>query len=128
MNQPEHEVARKLLQHLDDGVARLEPAVRSRLQSARNAALSHYGEKPQSVLGLVWAGAAGHRTEQRFDTRHLLAGAALVLALAGIVWWQSNGNLGNALAEIDSSLLADELPVNAYLYKGFDSWLKRSSR
>jgi hypothetical protein len=32
------------------------------------------------------------------------------------------------LAEVDAGLLTDELPINAYLDKGFDSWLKRSSR
>lgn len=130
MNQPEHELARKLVQHLDDGVDRLEPGVRGRLLAARNAALSHYREKPQSVLGLTWAGtAAGRGSDYRFlDPRHLVVGVMLVLAVAGVIWWQSNGSPANELAELDSHLLADELPVNAYLDKGFDSWLKRSSR
>jgi hypothetical protein len=130
MNRPEHEVARKLVEHLDNGVDSLEPGVRGRLLAARNAALSHYREKPQSVLGLTWAGAAaGRGSDYRFlDPRHLVVGAMLVLAVAVVVWWQSNDSPANELAEIDSHLLADELPVNAYLDKGFDSWLKRSSR
>ena len=130
MNQPEHELARKLVQHLDDGVGRLEPGVRGRLLAARNAALSHYREKPQSVRGLAWAGVTGgRRGEYRFlDPRHLVVGTAVALALVGVVWWQSNGNPASELAEIDSHLLSDDLPVNAYLDKGFDSWLKRSSR
>ena len=32
------------------------------------------------------------------------------------------------LAEIDAGLLTDELPISAYLDKGFDSWVTGSSR
>jgi hypothetical protein len=129
MNQPEHELARKLVKHLDYGVERLAPGVRERLRAARNAALSKYREQPEPVLGLAWAGQATARITQHhfYDARSLVAVAALVLALAGVAWWQVSAPL-NEVADIDTSLLTDELPVNAYLDKGFDSWLKRSSR
>jgi len=129
MNQPEHELARKIVQHLDYGVDQLKPDVRERLLAARKNALSKYREQPVPVTGLAWAGQAAARlTEHRFyGTRHLVAISALVLALVGIAYWQSMGTT-NAYAEIDSDLLTDELPLNAYLDKGFDSWLKRSSR
>ena len=128
MKQPEHELARKLVQHLDYGVDRLEPGVRERLLTARKAALSSYRAQPEPVLGLAWAGQAAARiTEPSFyDARNFAALAALVLALAGVAWWQVN--TPNDIADIDTSLLTDELPVNAYLDKGFDSWLKRSPR
>jgi uncharacterized protein DUF3619 len=130
MNQPEQELARKLVQHLDYGVDRLAPDVRERLAAARRAALSQYREQPASVLGLSWAGqAVGRLGAHRFyEGRNLVAVAALVLAVAGIAWWQVGNNPVNDVADIDTSLLTDELPVNAYLDKGFDSWLKRSSR
>jgi len=129
MNRSENELARKLVQYLDDGVDRLEPGVRARLQAARNAALSKYREHPEPVQGLAWAGQAAARvTEHSFyDRRNLVAVAALVLALTGVAYWQSN-TVVNEVADLDTSLLTDELPVNAYLDKGFDSWLKRSSR
>jgi hypothetical protein len=57
----------------------------------------------------------------------LIAAAALALATAGVVYWQNAGP-ANGLTDIDLYLLTDELPINAYLDKGFDSWLKRSSR
>lgn len=130
MNQPEQELARKLVQHLDYGVDRLAPDVRERLAATRRAALSQYREQPASVLGLSWAGqAAGRLAANRFyEGRNLVAVAAFTLALAGIAWWQISNNPVNDVADIDTSLLTDELPVNAYLDKGFDSWLKRSSR
>jgi hypothetical protein len=129
MNRPEHELAKKLVQYLDYGVDHLEPGVRERLAAARRSALSHYREKPATVLGLAWAGqAAVWLTEHRSQSaRLLIAGAALVLAMAGVVYWQVTGP-ANGLTDIDLHLLTDELPVNAYLDKGFDSWLKRSSR
>jgi hypothetical protein len=130
MNQPEQELARKLVQHLDHGVDRLAPGVRERLAMARHAALSEYRQQPEAALGLAWGGQAVARiTGHRFhDGRNLVAAATLMLALAGIAWWQLGNPPVNELADIDTSLLTDELPVNAYLDKGFDTWLKRSSR
>ena len=129
MNQPEHELARKIVQVLDHGVDQLEPGARGRLAAARMAALSHYRDQPETLLGLAWAGQAAARlSEYRFyNTGNLIAVAALVLALAGVIYWQSNGP-ANDVAEIDMGLLTDELPLNAYIDKGFDSWLKRSPR
>ncbi len=127
-NQPEHELAGKLVQHLDYGAERLKPGVRERLQAARNAALSQYRAQPEPVAGLALAGVAARFTGPGFyDARNLVAVAAVVLALAGVTYWQVSAPT-NDIADIDTSLLTDELPVNAYLDKGFDSWLKRSSR
>jgi hypothetical protein len=129
MNQPEHELAKKLVQYLDYGVDQLDPGVRERLAVARRTALAHYREKPATVLGLAWAGQAAVRlTGHRFHSaRLLIAAAALLLATAGVIYWQNTGP-ANGLNDIDLYLLTDELPINAYLDKGFDSWLKRSSR
>lgn len=129
MNQPEHELAGKIVQHLDYGVDHLGAGARERLLAARKLALARYRERPEPVLGLVWAGEAVARiSEHRFyGARQLIAVAALILGLVGFAYWQSMGPV-NDLADIDASLLADELPINAYLDKGFDSWLKRSSR
>ena len=129
MNRPEHELAKKLVQYLDYGVDHLEPGVRERLAAARRTALSHYREKPGLELGPAWAGQAAVRlTEHRvYGVSLLIAAAALLVAMAGVVYWQSTGP-SNGIAEIDLNLLTDELPINAYLDKGFDSWLKRSSR
>ena len=128
MNQPDDELARKLVQYLDDGVDRLEPRVRERLAAARRNALLHYRE-PAPVFGLTWAGHAVARlTGRRFHSGSLLiAATALVLAITGVLYWQST-RPANGISEIDLYLLTDELPINAYLDKGFDSWLKRSSR
>ena len=129
MNQPEQELARKIIQVLDRGVDHLEPAVRERLAAARASAVARYRDRPETLPGLAWAGPAAARiTEHRYArVRYLVAVSMLVAALAGVAYWQSNGTT-NELADIDTGLLTDELPLNAYVDKGFDSWLKRSPR
>jgi len=129
MNQPEPELARKLVRYLDYGVDRLEPGMLERLAAARRIALSHYREKPATVLGLAWAGRAADRLagHSSYSAGMLITAAALLLATAGVVYWQNTGP-ANGLTDIDLNLLTDELPINAYLDQGFDSWLKRSSR
>jgi hypothetical protein len=129
MNQPNEELARKIVQHLDFGADHIDAPTRQRLLEARKAALSHYQEKVQPAWGLAWAGQAiSRRGEQHFfGPRYLVAAAALIAALIGIAYWQNGSGPSNELAEIDVGLLTDELPINAYLDKGFDSWLKRSS-
>jgi hypothetical protein len=130
MNQPEHELARKIVQILDHGADQLKPEARERLFVARNTALSTYREQPEAVLGLAWAGQAASRVSEYtlFHTRQMIALALLVLALAGIAYWQTAGLINNDVSEIDVGLLTDELPLNAYIDKGFDSWLRRSPR
>lgn len=129
MNQPENELARRIVEHLDAGVDQLDPATRERLLAARERALGRYREQPAPVLGLAWAGQAIARvSEHRFySVRNLVAVTALVLGLTGLAIWNSLGPT-NELADIDAGLLTDELPINAYLDKGFDSWLERASR
>jgi len=130
MTQPEHELARKIVERLDHGTERLDPGTRERLAAARKVALSHYREKSEAVPSLAWSGQAMARfAEHRLHhTRLLAAAAAIAVLLAGFAYWQVTGPASNDLAEIDMGLLTDELPLNAYLDKGFDSWLKRSSR
>jgi hypothetical protein len=62
-----------------------------------------------------------------YSVRNAVALAAVLLALTGLAIWSSTFP-SNELAEIDAGLLTDELPINAYLDKGFDSWLTRGSR
>lgn len=130
MNQPNDELARKIVQHLDFGADHVDAPTRERLLDARKIALSHYQEAAQPAWGLAWAGqAVRRRGESHFlSPRYWVAGAALVVALIGIAYWQNGATPSTELAEIDVGLLTDELPINAYLDKGFDSWLKRSSR
>jgi len=126
MNHQEQELAGKIVQHLNYGADEIDAATRGRLLAARKEALSHYKAKPEPVWSLAWAGHTLSVGGHRFETRHLIAVGALIAALIAMVYWQNLGP-SNEIAEIDLGLLTDDLPINAYLDRGFDSWLKRSS-
>lgn len=128
MNQSHEELAGKIGRHLDYGADHLSQTTREGLLEARKLALSRFTERPEPVWGLAWAGRAGMRRTEHRTPSYLIAGAALIAVLIGIIYWQSVPGLSNELAEIDAGLLTDDLPINAYLDKGFDSWLSRSLR
>lgn len=50
----------------------------------------------------------------------------LVVGVAGVTTWNDFQKAAEN-AEIDSALLADDLPINAYLDKGFQAWLSEHS-
>lgn len=130
MNQPEQELGRHIGRHLDEGLAQLDEGTRTRLLAARKTALSRYQEAHAPVGAWAWAGnAVGRVRSHHPQILRFAAGAvALVVALAGITYWQSSPGPASELADIDTRILTGDLPINAYLDKGFDSWLKRSSR
>jgi len=127
MNHQEHELAGKIVRHLNYGAEQIDATTRGHLLAARKQALSHYQDKPQPVWNLAWAGHSMRVGGHRFETRHLIAVAALIAALIAVAYWQ-NLTPSNDIAEVDLGLLTDDLPINAYLDRGFDSWLKRSAR
>jgi len=62
----------------------------------------------------------------RLDLPALAATAVVALAVAavGIYRWQESQRLAEVV-EIDSQLLTDDLPIDAYLDRGFQNWLKK---
>lgn len=125
MTAREREIALKIVRELDRSP--LDRAVTAQLSAAREQALARF--RPAPVMGLATAGQFASDLFERQSTalRYILSLTVLILGLAGIVYWQSGGN-GNEIADIDAHLLTDDLPIDAYLDKGFDSWLKRQPR
>jgi uncharacterized protein DUF3619 len=120
------ELARRIVKLLDDSADNIGSEQRERLRAARSMALAKHRVAPEPAWAL--AGNFSQLTEYRvFGVRYLIPMAALVLGLMGVVYMHSNGTSSD-IADIDAGLLTDELPINAYLDKGFDSWLKRSPR
>jgi hypothetical protein len=133
MTTTDDELARRIARHLDFGADHVDARVGERLLDARKSALSRYNERVRPEARLAWAGvpAGAGRQHHFLSPRYLIVATALIGALIGVAYWQNgwqSPNPVNELADLDVGLLTDELPINAFLDKGFDSWLKRSSR
>lgn len=115
----------KVRQHLNRGVHDLPPATLARLDAARQRALAHQKiVVHQSVLAT-----AGSFIQQHVDNLHLkqiLMALVLLAGVASYTFWQADQQIAE-LEAIDSSLLADDLPIGALTDKGFDAWLKSAS-
>ena len=115
-------VARLLDRSLDD----IKQGTLYRLQSARRASLEDYRLAADTIA--VGGGAlARSGNGQHFNAKMLLLLATLLLSLAGTAYWQILQQ-EDEIDEIDALLLSDDLPINAYLDKGFDAWLTHSSQ
>jgi hypothetical protein len=122
------ELARRIVKLLDESAEDIGRDQRERLSAARQAALARHRSAHVAAWVPAWAGTISRLTEHRaLGVRYVIPIAALVLGLASVVYVHSNGTSSD-IADIDAGLLTDELPINAYLDKGFDSWLKRSPR
>ena len=126
MNEPidKNSLAKKIVQHLDYGTANLDSHLQQRLQTARQHALDAYA-KPRHSFSLAWArhGHGSHHGHSHF--RAWVPLVALVLGLAFVTYWQNTQEMYDA-SEIDAHLLAQDLPIHAFIDNGFDTWLEGS--
>jgi len=120
----EREFGHKIKHQLDRALD-LEPATRNRLKAAREQALARQ-RLTEPAFALAWADAiVGRLTGNPVSASIALGGAALILAIFGVQYWQRAPTV-EEIEEIDAALLTSDLPINAYLDKSFDTWLKRS--
>ena len=126
----ELEIANKIKAYLDHGTAELTPGTAYRLQVARREALAALAE-PERASELVLAGAQGGEAGPR--RRHILADARIwigVLLIVGAAlyfqYWQSVQQVRD-LEETDAAILTSDLPIDAYLDRGFPAWLKHGA-
>ena len=125
--------ANKIRQALNEG-SRLSgergARIAERLRAARERALER--RRLERAPSLAWArnsaatviggfGGAGG-----FSLRLLLATALLVAGLAAIYSGQLDQRAAD-VEELDAQLLSSDLPIDAYLDRGFEAWLKKVS-
>ena len=96
----------------------------ARLAAARAQALER--QRPQMVPVLAWVdnllGSVGGWTG--LSLRVVMPAIALFISVAAIYTWQQNQRVAD-VEEIDALLLTVELPIDAYLDRGFQNWLKK---
>ena len=119
MNSPR--IVAFIVRHLDRSAADIPFSSRERLKSARSIALEH--RKVASAAR--FAGLPGEFHLDVFAQRALVH-AAIALALAtSFSFWHANRYISQT-AEMDTAILADDLPIDVLTDKGFDQWLQSS--
>jgi Protein of unknown function (DUF3619) len=96
----------------------------TRLKAARLRALDAYRE-PVRIFGLLTVGAGTVQTLKYGVLQQVLLWLPLVLLLATLATKALDPEVD--IGELDAQLLTGELPIDAFLDKDFDAWLKSAS-
>ncbi len=136
MTMHESDFAGKITGYLDAGAAEIKAGTAYKLQLARQEALARLAEsEPVVVLSLTpaLAGAGGGLSSgparsswRRPRLKLWLAVLAIIAVSLGYQQWQAYQQL-NDLEETDAGILSSDLPIDAYLDRGFQNWLKHDS-
>ncbi|MCU0804704.1 MAG: DUF3619 family protein [Burkholderiales bacterium] len=130
----ELQFSRQVKARLDEGLA-LSPETRERLRAARERAVARQRVR-EPASGTVVAGPhAAARTggAAQLLVRYALPALILVAALLGFnAWQQANRDAllavdaeAEEVAQVDAAVLKSDLPIDAYLDKGFQAWLQQ---
>jgi hypothetical protein len=119
----EQQFGNQIRQALDEGKD-LDARTLERLRAARMNALEHRRAGPERVHAFAGNGSGRVGGPFGFSRTVLLPALLLVLGLASLYSAQQKRQVAEA-SELDAQLLADELPIDAYLDKGFEAWLKK---
>ncbi len=120
----EKEFGAKLRPWLDRSASETGDLQATRLRAARLRALDAYRE-PVRILGLVTIGAGTAQTLKYGVLQQVLLWLPLVLLVATLAAKALNPEVD--IGELDAQLLTGELPIDAFLDKDFDAWLKSAS-
>ena len=122
MNEPQF--GNKVRQILNQGL-RIDTGTAARLKAAREQALAR--QRPEPAPALAWADnvvVGGFGGWGGLSLRVLLPVTMLTVALLSVYTWQQNQRIAE-VEDIDAQLLTDDLPIDAYLDRGFQNWLKK---
>jgi hypothetical protein len=134
MTRENDEFARKLTGYLDRGSAELKAGTAYRLQLARAEALARLADPERKTAaqaplalagtgtGTLGGGGSGLRTSVKRGIGILL----IVAAAFGYQQWQAYQQLKD-LEETDAAILSSDLPIDAYLDRGFQNWLRSAA-
>lgn len=126
----EQQFANRIRQALNHGT-RLDARILDRLRAAREIALEQRRISPlgwrEAALELASATTDGALARfGGFSLRYLLP---MLIMIAGVIVVYSSQQEQRAadVEELDAQLLTDDLPIDAYLDRGFEAWLKKAA-
>lgn len=130
MIRDEDQFAKKITEHLDAGAATLRAGTAYKLSQARARALARVDPAYARQAGLVPSlAAAGGRVGGGLR-RGIWIGFAVLLLAAGIFGYQqwTVYQQTRELADLDLQILTSDLPIDAYVDRGFQAWLTSNQR
>lgn len=119
----------RIRQALNHGLPDISPAASRRLEAARHMALSRQKQPSPALASATYGQNSTLRLSgpgQHPYLRQALAIMALLLGMWISFYWHSQQYVSE-VETIDSALLADDLPFEAFLDKDFLEWLKDDS-
>jgi hypothetical protein len=128
MIRDENEFAKKIRGYLDAGAADLRAGTAYRLQQARAKALARLSDPVPVAQGRLAHSLAGHGGQPGGGMRRgvWLGFGVLMLAALLFGWQQWNAyQQTREIEELDTQILSSDLPIDAYLDRGFQTWLTR---
>jgi hypothetical protein len=114
---------RLIRRHLDSGLAAIPQEKTTRLQRARELALSKQ-KQAGWMARMVGAGISLHL--DFFAQRALARFTALLVVTGAMAFWHAQSYVVE-LEELDSAILTDEMPMDVITDKGFNEWLQASA-
>ena len=128
MTDDQSRLARKLTDYLDRGATGMRPGTLYRLQQARANALARVERVHAPGAELATAGAGGGSARSGIGGNPVRWLGALLLIVAigfGYQQWHAMQQV-QEFEELDLHLLASDLPIDAYLDRGFQNWLRNA--
>lgn len=121
----EERQASRIRQALNHSLKDIPPASARRLEAARHLALSRQKQAEGQLALAGHARGFGLRLGGEMPyLRQVLAVFALLLGMWISFYWHSTQYISE-LEEVDSALLADDIPPEAFLDDDFIEWLKQ---
>ena len=117
----------RVRQALNHGLKDISPASSRRLEAARHLALSKQKQAEPQLALAGSAGALGFKTSSYAPhLKQILSVIALLVGMWLSFYWHSIQYV-TELEEVDSAVLSDDLPPEAFMDHDFLEWLKDDS-
>ena len=117
----EDDLARRVTARLDQSLSRLPNTTIARLRDGRARALQAHSRRAMPADSRVAAWINAHR-----GLLGIGVPALFLLVVTGAVLLLQSGQQPDPF-DVETALLADELPIHAYTDPGFDAWLQHTS-
>ena len=105
----------------------LDPGKLERLKQARERALARQRTRALAPVRAWAENVTGGWGGSYLLSRVVVPMVLVVFSAVAIYQWRETQQAAE-IEEIDTAMLTGDLPLDAYLDKGFDAWLRRSSQ